>query len=215
MSSSLLICSELGRSRPTDPRVRCSPTAGRATRPRAACFHSLRETKKQFRCVVGKARDTSSHVSALSLGYVVSESALCLVVRRRRAGCPPNKVTPESLSAALAAAGPAGGLPRPALLAGTGGHRGGTSPPHLCGTPPVLALVAARAAPPCCPPSCAAPLDVSSSLFLCVRMAHAAHAPSSSAHLDGLTMARARRNGCNHARAEGGGLEDGVRPKTN
>ena len=44
------------------------------------------------------------------------------------------------VAAALAAAGPAGGLPRPALLAGAGGHRGGTSPPHLCGTPPVLAL---------------------------------------------------------------------------
>ena len=30
------------RSRPTDPRVRCSPTAGRATRPRAAYAQRVR-----------------------------------------------------------------------------------------------------------------------------------------------------------------------------
>ena len=64
-------------------------------------------------------------------------------------------------------------------------------------------LAAARAAPPCCPPSCAAPLDLSSFLFLCVCTAHA---PSLSAHLYGLTMARAakRMQLCMRRRWSGG-----------
>ena len=52
-------------------------------------------------------------------------------------------------------------------------QRGGRAPHGALHRLPAFFLAAARAAPPCCPRSCVAPLDLSSFLFLRVCMVHA------------------------------------------
>ena len=90
-------------------------------------------------------------------------------------------------------------------------QRGGRAPHGaLHRLPLAFFLAAARAAPPCCPRSCVAPLDLSSFLFLRVCMVHASRL---SAPLRPHHGSRGKTNACNHARAEGGQEEgaSGVR----